>query len=123
MINHKLKFVSKSLFLFWLSNIFIIFIFYFYFRKNNHNHQSNEMIINKYKKIRSNNLFDNKTHETTIISMYFYTKSKKHNKEEYLKWIRNFFLSVTGAPLVFFTDNESLSKELLDLRKNHPTTF
>ena len=25
--------------------------------------------------------------------------------------------------MFFFTDNESLSKELVDLRKNHPTTF
>ena len=58
--------------------------------------------------------------QTTVISTYFKINKSKHNDLKYQKWIRNFLLSVK-SPLILFTDNQSISKQLLNLRKNLPT--
>jgi len=56
----------------------------------------------------------------TVISTYFQIKKSKHSDIEYQNWIKNFLLSVK-SPLVLFTDNSSISKNLLNLRKNLTT--
>ena len=61
-------------------------------------------------------------HEVTVVSTYFYINKSKHSHQEYKKWIENFLLSVS-SPLIIFTDNKSLDKELLELRKALPVTI
>ena len=58
--------------------------------------------------------------QTTVISTYFKINRSKHRDSYYQKWIKNFLLSVK-SPLILFTDNQSISKQLLDLRKNFTT--
>ena len=58
--------------------------------------------------------------QTTVISTYFKINRSKHCDSYYQKWIQNFLLSVK-SPLILFTDNKSISKQLLDLRKNLTT--
>jgi len=59
-------------------------------------------------------------YQTTVISAYFKINKSKHSDSDYQKWIQN-FLSSVKSPLVLFTDNSSISKQLLDLRKHLPT--
>lgn len=61
-------------------------------------------------------------HDITIVSSYFLLNKSKHNKEKYRIWISNFFQSVS-SPLILFTNNKSIDQELLNLRKNLPTTL
>jgi hypothetical protein len=58
--------------------------------------------------------------QTTVISTYFKINRSKHRDSYYQKWIQNFLLSVK-SPLIIFTDNKSISKQLLNLRKNLTT--
>jgi hypothetical protein len=58
--------------------------------------------------------------QTTVISHYFKINRGKHSDIEFQNWIRNFLMSVK-SPLILFTDNKSISKDLLDLRKNLTT--
>jgi hypothetical protein len=87
--------------------IFIIDILYIQYKSKKR--VEFEILLNK---IYSN--------QTTVISTYFKINKSKHNDLEYQKWIKNFLLSVK-SPLVIFTDNQSISKQLLNLRKNLPT--
>ncbi len=58
--------------------------------------------------------------KTTVISIYFKINKSKHNDLKYQKWIQNFLISVK-SPLVLFTDNNSISEQSLELRKNLAT--
>jgi len=71
--------------------------------------------------ICSEQIGSGKSHnQTTVISQYFKINKSKHSDLKYQNWIKNFLISVK-SPLVLFTDNSSISKELLDLRKNLTT--
>ena len=58
--------------------------------------------------------------KSTVISAYFQIKKSKHSNLEYHNWIKNLLMSVK-SPLVLFTDNSSISENLLNLRKNLTT--
>jgi len=59
-------------------------------------------------------------YQTTVISEYFKIKKSKHSDLEYQSWIKNILISVK-SPLILFTDNNSISNDLLELRKNLTT--
>jgi len=59
----------------------------------------------------------------TVVSSYFRLNNSKHSTDEYQKWLRNFFLSVS-APLVIFTDGRSIDIDLIvKSRANYSTTL
>jgi hypothetical protein len=67
-----------------------------------------------------NNLDQIKKYQTTVVSSYFKLNKSKHSNLNYKNWIQNFFLSVS-APLILFTDENSIDQDLLNLRKHLPT--
>jgi len=71
-------------------------------------------------KYKSKNKIENTSSQTTVISIYFKINKSKHGDLKYQNWIQNFLLSVK-SPLIIITDNTSISKQLLDLRKQLPT--
>jgi len=91
-----------------LKGISLLIILYFIIY-NIIKHQSNK------NKIKDVSIF-----QITVISTYFRVNKSKHSDSKYRNWIKNFLTSVK-SPLIIFTDKNSISKELLDLRQNLTT--
>jgi len=72
------------------------------------------IIIKKY---HANNRIEQtiNSSQIAVISTYFKISKSKHSDAKYQNWIGN-FLSSVKSPLIIFTDNNSISKQLLDLR-------
>jgi predicted nucleic acid-binding Zn ribbon protein len=86
---------------------------------NDHLKAQKDVNHSKFYKIES---FGSKSSsKVSVISHYFELKKSKHSHNDYLVWLRNFFLSVT-CPLIIFTDSQSSLKDLIALRKP-PTTL
>ena len=97
--------------------VILLIIFIVQYLKNTY-----EFKISFSKEIGSGSVSGSGTsrNQTTVISQYFKIDRGKHTDLEFQNWIKNFLISVK-SPLVLFTDNSSISKELLDLRKNLTT--
>ena len=46
-------------------------------------------------------------YHVTIVTQYFKLSNSKHGHKNYLKWMQNFFSSITNAPIIVYTDNNS----------------
>jgi len=104
--------IFRCIFLF----LFLLTLIYFiYFKLNKFNK------LKHIKHIKHTNIFPQiKKYQTTVVSSYFKLNYSKHDYLQYKEWIGNFFSSVS-APLILFTDENSVDKELLSLRQHLPT--
>ena len=47
-------------------------------------------------------------HDLTVVGIYFRLSKSKFSDNTYKQWFRNFFASCTEAPIMVFTDNQSI---------------
>lgn len=83
----------------------LLFIFYNFITKYTFiNRKKYEVIQSLSKHINTNSSIKN----TTVITVYFELDRSKHSKEKYQNWLKNMLNSVEKAPLVIFTDRNSV---------------
>lgn len=61
-------------------------------------------------------------HNLTIVTQYFRLSNSKHGHLNYANWIGTFFRSVQSAPVIVYTDNESIV-DLMEMRQTNNVHF